>query len=272
MRLAFSVAINVDADVLLIDEILAVGDSAFQKKCFEKLQQLKRRGTTIVIVSHSLEQILEICDRAIWIEEGIIREDGRPYTVCADYIEYMDNIGRERARQESEQVIFEQTVAYMEESEQIKKNLTCKTICPQCSPLAIRRGNGKNKFVSICLENARTEEKNGICVVDSDGFSLKLAIEHPLEEGTHIVTEIFAEGNILCHGFSVRSPEKTEFQLQYKNIQLQPRKYWLSMSIQGDDGVRTDELQHILEFTVEHPVDLKHKEQYGIVVIDCLNI
>ena len=65
MRLAFAVAINVDADVLLVDEILAVGDSAFQKKCFEKLKAIKENGTTIVIVSHSMEQMYKICDRLI---------------------------------------------------------------------------------------------------------------------------------------------------------------------------------------------------------------
>ena len=78
MRLAFSVAINVDADILLIDEILAVGDAHFQEKCFEKMQEIKKSGTTIVIVSHSLGQIEEICDRSIWIDAGRIRMDGQP--------------------------------------------------------------------------------------------------------------------------------------------------------------------------------------------------
>ena len=64
MRLAFSVAINVDADILLIDEILAVGDANFQAKCFNKLKEIKANGTTIVIVSHSLGQIEQICDRS----------------------------------------------------------------------------------------------------------------------------------------------------------------------------------------------------------------
>ena len=77
MRLAFSVAINVDADILLIDEILAVGDAHFQEKCFEKMQEIKKSGTTIVIVSHSLGQIEEICDRSIWIDAGRIRMDSR---------------------------------------------------------------------------------------------------------------------------------------------------------------------------------------------------
>ena len=65
MRLAFSVAINVDADILLIDEILAVGDVSFQAKCFNKLREIKASGTTIVIVSHSLSQIEQICDRRL---------------------------------------------------------------------------------------------------------------------------------------------------------------------------------------------------------------
>ncbi len=89
MRLAFSVAINVDADVLLIDEILAVGDSNFQAKCFNKLQEIKAKGTTIVIVSHSLNQIENICDRSIWIHDGKVREDGIPVDVHMDYLAFM---------------------------------------------------------------------------------------------------------------------------------------------------------------------------------------
>ena len=73
MRLAFSVAINVDADILLIDEILAVGDARFQAKCFNKMLELKKRGITIVIVSHDLGSIERLCNRAVWIENGEIR-------------------------------------------------------------------------------------------------------------------------------------------------------------------------------------------------------
>lgn len=91
MRLAFSVAINVDADVLLIDEILAVGDANFQKKCFNKLKQIKEQGTTIVIVSHSLQQIESICDRSIWLNEGIIADEGYTYKVHINYLRYMSD-------------------------------------------------------------------------------------------------------------------------------------------------------------------------------------
>jgi ABC-2 type transport system ATP-binding protein len=89
-RLAFSVAINVEADILLIDEILSVGDVNFQAKCFDKLQEIKAEGTTIVIVSHSMEQIEQICTRNIWLQDGKIREDGDAKKVGQDYLDYME--------------------------------------------------------------------------------------------------------------------------------------------------------------------------------------
>lgn len=90
MRLGFSVAINVDADVLLIDEILAVGDVNFQRKCFDRLREVKAHGTTIVIVSHDMNQLYDLCDRMIWIEEGLIREDGEAHTVGEHYLQMME--------------------------------------------------------------------------------------------------------------------------------------------------------------------------------------
>ena len=90
MRLAFSVAIHVNADILLIDEILGVGDVNFQQKCFQRLQEIKAAGTTIVIVSHAMEQIEQICDRSIWIDNGKIREEGIPKYVHEHYLSAME--------------------------------------------------------------------------------------------------------------------------------------------------------------------------------------
>ena len=89
MRLAFAVAINVEADILFIDEILSVGDAAFQEKCFKKLFEIKEKGTTIIIVSHSLGQIEQICNRSIWIKNGRIEMDGTPKEVHKKYLNYM---------------------------------------------------------------------------------------------------------------------------------------------------------------------------------------
>ena len=85
-RLAFAVAIHVSAQVLLIDEILAVGDAAFQRRCFAKMERLKREGTTIVLVSHSMEDVVRLCPRAIWIDGGLVRMDGPAQTVIGAYL------------------------------------------------------------------------------------------------------------------------------------------------------------------------------------------
>lgn len=87
MRLAFSVAINVDAEILLIDEILAVGDQHFQEKCYNKLRELRDSNKTIVIVTHSLEVVKDLCTRVIWIYKGQLRLDGDPTYVVDEYLE-----------------------------------------------------------------------------------------------------------------------------------------------------------------------------------------
>jgi len=105
MRLAFSVAINVDADILLIDEILAVGDTNFQTKCFNRLRELKAAGITIIIVTHDLSTIEKFCDRAIWLNEGLIVKEGRSPEVVDAYFNFMNHkrIEADKAKQEEKQ-------------------------------------------------------------------------------------------------------------------------------------------------------------------------
>ena len=86
MRLAFSIAINVDAEILLIDEILAVGDKHFQDKCFKKLEELSNSDKTIVIVSHDLNSMRKLCNRGIWINNGVVAMDGDINQVADEYI------------------------------------------------------------------------------------------------------------------------------------------------------------------------------------------
>ncbi|WP_323088737.1 ABC transporter ATP-binding protein [Allobaculum sp. JKK-2023] len=102
MRLAFSVAINVDAEILLIDEILAVGDQHFQNKCFDKLEELRDSDKTIVIVSHSLGVVKVLCSRAVWIYKGKLRLDGDPTYVISKYLEQSAIDNKEEAKQAAE--------------------------------------------------------------------------------------------------------------------------------------------------------------------------
>lgn len=85
MRLAFSVATEIDPDILLVDEVLAVGDTPFQEKCFERMRSFRRAGKTIVFVSHSMQQVAKLCDRVVLIEQGNLVADGRPDEVIAVY-------------------------------------------------------------------------------------------------------------------------------------------------------------------------------------------
>ena len=86
MRLAFSIAVNVQAEILLIDEILAVGDAHFQDKCLNKMKELKQQGKTMVFVSHSVPQVKSFCDRAVWLYNGQIRLDDKTDVVIEEYL------------------------------------------------------------------------------------------------------------------------------------------------------------------------------------------
>jgi ABC-type polysaccharide/polyol phosphate transport system ATPase subunit len=87
VRLAFAVAVQVDADVILVDEVLAVGDAAFQQKCFEQFERMKREGRTIVLVTHDMNAVRRFCHRALLIEHGRMVEIGDPATIARRYNE-----------------------------------------------------------------------------------------------------------------------------------------------------------------------------------------
>ncbi len=86
MRLGFAVAIHVDPDVLLVDEVLAVGDEGFTHKCLDKFAEFKRRGKTILLVTHSLGLVERFCDEAVWLDAGVKRAEGEPRRVIGAYV------------------------------------------------------------------------------------------------------------------------------------------------------------------------------------------
>lgn len=105
MRLAFSIAINVDAEILLIDEILAVGDQHFQDKCFDKLKELRDSDKTIVIVSHSLDTVKDLCTRAVWIYKGEFKLDGDPTYVIDEYLKQVKLDHKEEAKKKYQKTL-----------------------------------------------------------------------------------------------------------------------------------------------------------------------
>lgn len=84
-RLGFSIATANEPDILLVDEVLAVGDAGFQRKCYERIDAMKRRGGTVVLVSHSLGEVQRVCDRAACMEQGRVVKVGHPHEVGLHY-------------------------------------------------------------------------------------------------------------------------------------------------------------------------------------------
>ena len=89
MRLAFSIATLIEPEILIVDEILAVGDESFQKKSFNRMMEIIRSGTTVLFVSHSLEQIRSLCDRVAWLDHGRLMNIGPTEEICSAYEAFM---------------------------------------------------------------------------------------------------------------------------------------------------------------------------------------
>lgn len=254
MRLAFAVAINVDADVLLIDEILAVGDMNFQEKCFRKLQDIKRNGTTIVIVSHAQGQIEKICDRCIWIEDGLIKDEGNTKLICKEYQLAMEGKRAERARQEAEEELLK---LQKEERNRKLKNLTCRDICKQCGPDARRDGSGEVEFMEVIINDGKTNLIFGV----GEDISIKLKCKgKDLDNRVKISVGISRSDWVYCFGTSTQKyidsyiniKGEKEIVFTFKNRLLQG-KYFFDLTIENEQGEKYDALYQIVEFSIENP-------------------
>ena len=253
MRLAFSVAINVDADILLIDEILGVGDSGFQTKCFNRLREIKSKGTTIVIVSHSLGQIEQICDRSLWIHEGNIVEEGKPREVHPKYMEYMamerKNIADKEYEKNKKKEENNNDIGLSEDALE-KKNLDVDFANKK------RWGNGDVKIKSAILSN---EMKETDTFVSGEKMRLKIKYEvNKCIEDACVGIAIVRTDGVVCYGTNTLIDGKDKFSLyedgeiyfEVPNIPLITGQYVMDIAINGGDGTVTDYWSEAVKFNV----------------------
>jgi ABC-2 type transport system ATP-binding protein len=241
MRLAFSVAINVDADILLIDEILAVGDVNFQAKCFRKLRDIKEKGTTIVIVSHALEQIEAICERSIWIEKGVIRSEGDPRKVHRDYLQYM-GIQRHDC----------------DDGKDHKEIEDPANSCPEDSDPAgvVREGNHKIVFKNIRIVNAKGEESRQFERGDDMIIEADYKVNCPVTKGYFAIDIIREEDNLYCFATNTNfSQNETvpfihdgKMSVRLKNVPLMPQRYFVDMILKELNTEPIDIVRHAVDF------------------------
>ena len=263
MRLAFSVAINVSADILLIDEILAVGDSAFQRKCFNKLSELKEKGMTIVLVSHSLDQVKAICDRAIWIWEGIVREDGNPHEVCEHYLDEMDH---QRSMRHEKEIIGLERI-----EEKFNTFDCCKKINVNCSPEAIRKCTGRIYFTKVSLKNKDIEtqkyETNDTMVIELEFESEEDNIPINIEFG--LVTQngvaVYGTTTHMRSHKMILARKKNKVCYTIEELKLLSGNYFLEIKLRGIDDVLYDSITRFLSFNVKN----SNQKEYGLIAMKC---
>jgi ABC-type polysaccharide/polyol phosphate transport system ATPase subunit len=122
MRLGFSLAVHTDPEVLLIDEVLAVGDAGFIHRCQERISEFKRRGKTMIFVTHDLDSVARWCDHAVWLDKGVVRAEGEPVRVIDTYLSAINDSEREELKSENEAVAEESVVVADEPTEQEEVN------------------------------------------------------------------------------------------------------------------------------------------------------
>ena len=228
MRLAFAVAINVDADILLIDEILAVGDAAFQAKCFRKLQEIKGRGTTIVIVSHAMSQLELICDRSIWIADGLVRMEGKPRDVHPRYMEWMSRKTQQEEKKEDERE--------NEETSETDSEGNLK-----------RWGSGEARMTGMKVLGADGEEKTDFSPWDPFTIHIDYTAQKRLDDAV-IGLAIYRSDGTLVYGtntlIDTSSPVtlRTEgtIDLQIDGLPASNGSYSIDLAIHRPDGFNYD--------------------------------
>jgi ABC-type polysaccharide/polyol phosphate transport system ATPase subunit len=226
VRLGFSVAINVDPEILLVDEVLAVGDAAFQRRCNEKFADFRRAGRTVVIVSHAADAMRTMCDKVAWLQEGRLVAEGRPEEVVDDYVDE----GHEDR---------------VEVAADVAEN---------------RWGSGEVRLQDVALVDAAGHATSHPATGDSVTFRLRyraaspvskpvfgLALEtldgtwlwaHHTRDAGFVPDEISGEGTIDLH---------------VPNLMLQPGTYDLSASVVDYTTTHQyDYLRRCLRFDVEH--------------------
>lgn len=247
-RLAFSVAIHVDADVLLIDEILAVGDASFQAKCFDKLLDIKAKGTTIVMVSHSLAQIEQICNRSIWIEKGKIQMEASPNEVHPKYLAHM-GLQRKILPKHSEEKI-EQTALEAAKKEDWKAQITHAELIGENGVSTGKYYTGETVTLKIFYK-AKPSELDGVLIGLLFFRNDKLTCygTNTLRERMELIS-LKESGEIIC---------------RIEKLNLVKGSYWIDIAIRSRDMFAYDYKAKAVEFVVYSTIDevgvakLEHK-------------
>jgi ABC-type polysaccharide/polyol phosphate transport system ATPase subunit len=227
VRLAFSVMIQVDADILLIDEVLAVGDAAFQQKCYDEFARIRRSGTTVLFVTHDMNAVQRFCDRAVLLEHGRPVELGSPERVGDRYLEL--NFSRDardaEAREAGDETARAPSAHQAAEGE------------------PVRLGDGRAEIVEAWFEDEQGERAEVLRARQPCSFHARIRVNQRLEDplvgvnfqnssGEHV----WGANNLKAEPSGVyKAGDEFTFALRFTNL-LAPDRYWVTPAVAKSDG------------------------------------
>lgn len=246
VRLAFAAAVDSEPDVLLVDEALAVGDYRFQAKCFRRLEELKRKGVTIIFVTHDLDAARRFCERCVWLEKGRIVIDGATNKVTAEYIEH------------------ELSGTGIDDETRDKGTLN-------------RFGSGVGAIVSVIPDRAGYLPNETITVdmalnIPESAPLDKLAASLAVKDRTGLDLFVMSDAEYLAPGGKFRgsgllSPGANRIRFKFKNV-LNSGKYFIAagLEIRGEYPIKyIDYAENIAEFESVGEIG---RERYGLITVD----
>lgn len=252
VRLGFSVAINIDPDILLVDEVLAVGDESFQRKCIKKINELKKSGKTIVFVSHDLEAVQELCDEVCLLHNGRLVKQGNPVDVISEYHKLLVGSSDLQVREEQEMIQDTGMIS-----------------------------NGRNRWGSKEVEITRVvflddNKKETDVITTGNSFHVQIhyqahsRIKNPIfgiaiysDTGIHITGP-----NTQKEGFKIESINGNGI-IEYRvdNLPLMPGTYLFSSAIYDDTGRHAyDHWEQYWKFHVLESKKVTHR--YGLISLN----
>ena len=260
LRLGFAVAVHVDPDVLLVDEVLAVGDEGFSLKCIDKFAEFKRRGKTILLVTHSLSMVERFCDDAIWIDEGQVRADGDPRRVVHAYTTDVAK-NEEQVLAAGDRKMQEATAAGGDDGGPVvvsdQRVLTAAPPDDMFRAAEGRWGTGPVRIDEVTLESDR-----GAAHVFHSGerLAIRLAVSTPTPVQDFVFgISIFNAEGVCCYGTNthieeLRAAEMSgsgEVVFRIESLDLVEGTYKLDVAAHTRDGVQYDYHRLLYTFRVK---------------------
>jgi len=249
LRLGFAIAINVNPDVLLIDEVIAVGDQTFSQKCIDKINEFRWRNKSILLVTHSLGMVTQLCDRALWLENGRIQTIGDPQKVIDDYLTFVAQ-KEEVALSQTHGVMEEEAIAQPEADAQVEKEVS--------SYKPSRWGNLEIAIKEVKLLDSKGQEKHIFQSGEPMEIQMTIFSDKKVKDFVFGIGLFNSEG-VCCYGSNTNieqfQPQKFsgegKVRVKIKSLNLIDGTYYLDVAVHKRDGFPYDYHRHLYTLRVK---------------------